>query len=215
MEDRAPSLRVWVQALVRSAGFHFALAVLPLVVLLLALNGFLGGDEAAYLYFRGVRAEHPGLTTCFRLLTDWGNPVFYAAYAAVLIRGLRRRDRRLTRFALTYLAVQLLVSFLLVRVLKMSLGRPRPGEGDIHEFFTWSGSYHSLPSGHTTEVMGAALPLAMWRRRALLSLGLGAFTALVAGSRIYLGWHHPSDVAWGLVLGSYAAWLIHTYGWRD
>ncbi|THB68020.1 MAG: phosphatase PAP2 family protein [Desulfovibrio sp.] len=193
---------------------HYLITVAPLVVGLWLLYTLLGTDQACHEFFRAFRHEHPGLTPLVRFITDWGNPLFYAVYAALLLRGVVGRDKKLVRFVFLYILVQVCVSLLLVRVLKITLGRPRPGEGHIHDFFSFSGSYNSLPSGHTTEITTAATPLALWGKKIWLSLGLGAIIALVALSRIYLGWHHPSDVLFGLILGSWGAWLIHVFGWN-
>ena len=65
---------------------------------------------------------------------------------------------------------------------------------------------YSFPSGHAaTAVAGALgvsriLPQARW--------GFWIVAALIAYSRVYLGVHHPSDVAGGALLGLACAWLV-------
>lgn len=61
---------------------------------------------------------------------------------------------------------------------------------------------YSFPSGHaSTAVAGACALTAMWPRARLVAWVLAA---LIAGSRLYLGVHYPSDVLAGAVLG----WLV-------
>jgi membrane-associated phospholipid phosphatase len=164
------------------------------------------------LFFKGVRAEGPLLKQVMKVFTDLGNPLFYAVYLGIFLYGWRTKNRALMRFALTYAVVQLLISFALVRVLKITLGCPRPGvEGGCLPF-SFDAAHNAVPSGHSTEIAGAILPLAMRQGSVLLSLGLGLLLAVVAYSRIHLGWHGPVDVAFGLMFGGYAAWLIHVYG---
>lgn len=155
----------------------------------------------SYYYFREHRAVHETLKDAMFLVSDFGNPVFWIAYAAMLAAGLYRRDRFLTRFALVYLAVQLVISFGLVHLVKFTLGRPRPGLGLFYQPFSFTPGYDSLPSGHTAEIYGASLPLAAFFSRWWVTLSLGLFAALVAFSRIYLGRHHPGDVFFGWIFG--------------
>ncbi len=164
------------------------------------------------LFFARVRAAGPHLKQVMRLFTDLGNPLFYVVYLGIFLYGWRTRNRSLMRFALTYAVVQLLVSFALVRVLKITLGCPRPGvEGGCLPF-SFDAGHNAMPSGHSAEIAGAVLPLVMRWRNVLFSLSLGSLLAVVAYSRIHLGWHSLADVGFGLMFGAYAAWLIHVYG---
>ena len=181
-----------------------------MLVLVLLAQGF-ADEDAVYVFFRQFRSTHAFLTFVARLLTDWGNPAFYVVYGLLLWHGWRTKNSNLIRFVLAYLIVQVLVSFGVVRILKISLGRPRPGEGDLLHFFSFAARYNSMPSGHTCEIVAACLALVLYWQRLALSLGLGIVIALVAGSRIYLGMHHPSDVAFGLLLGAFAGWAIYCF----
>lgn len=186
----------------------------PLLLVLAVVLAGLGDEAGVAAFFREHRAAHPALKTFFEIVSDWSNPVFYLVYAGFLVQGLRRGRRDLVRLALCYVAVQLLVALLAVRLLKTTVGRPRPDAGSEYLPLTGDPGHHSLPSGHTTEIMGATLPLALRWRTLLGTLGFGLLAALTGFSRIYLGWHHPTDVFFGWLLGSAAGLGIHLLATR-
>lgn len=167
-----------------------------------------GADTAALL--KAARARHPVWSALMHALTDWGNFIFYIVYARLLLQGWRQKDEARLRLAGLYVAVQLIVAFGVVRLLKIMLGRPRPGVEGLYDFFSFAAANNSLPSGHTTEIFGAALPLALWKRNPALSLGLGAFAGIVGASRVFVGSHHVSDTVFGLLLGLFAGLLTYT-----
>jgi undecaprenyl-diphosphatase len=79
------------------------------------------------------------------------------------------------------------------------------------DLWTFNPYYHSLPSGHTTEIFGAILPLVLFFRRWPVTILLGLMAALVGFSRIYLHQHYPTDVMFGWLFGSYAGWATYAY----
>jgi membrane-associated phospholipid phosphatase len=187
----------------------WAVMSLPLVLTVAACFAFIGGEEAVAAHFAAWRPEHPFAVRLLKLYTDWGNPAFYLVYAAILARGLKQRRRDLTALALGLLAAQLLVSLAAERLLKTAIGRPRPDVGGPFAPWSFDAGHHSLPSGHTTEITVHTLPLALRARSWLLPLTLSLVTGLMGASRIALGWHHPTDILAGWVLGSLGGMLAH------
>lgn len=190
MPRRAPSpLAAW------------ALFSLPLVLVAAACFVLLGSEADVAAHFAAWRPAHPDAVRLLKLYTNWGNPAFYLVYAAILARGLWSASREATALALAYLAAQLAVSLALERLLKIAIGKPRPGVGG--PFLPWSldPGHHSLPSGHTQEITLQALPLALRAASWLAPLGLGLAAGAMGASRVALGWHHPSDLLAGWLVG--------------
>lgn len=187
------------------------ICVLPLLLTLLAVTVLVGTGDEVTQFYRQYRYNHETLTAFMRFLTDWGNPALYVVYAFLLWRGIRNGNQKQKRFVLTYIVIQLLVALVLVRIFKVAIGRPRPGEGVLFQPGSFDSAYNSLPSGHTAEITGASIPLAYYAGRYAPSLLMGLFIALIGFTRIYLGMHHTSDVFFGMLTGSFAAFAIHSF----
>jgi membrane-associated phospholipid phosphatase len=117
-----------------------------------------------------------------------------AGGAALAPRGERRERWR----AATATVVG---AYALNTAVKFALRRPRPQLDGLPPLARTPTAL-SFPSAHATTSFAAA--------RAFAKLGLPraplyAVAALLAGSRVYLGVHYPSDVLAGAILGSLSA----------
>lgn len=175
---------------------------LPLVVIAVGAMALCGGEAGVAQYFDAWRAANPEAVFWVRLYTDWGNPALYLVYAAMLYRGLARGRADLTARAGAYLAAQLLVSLAIERVLKIGIGRPRPGVGGPYVPFSLDAAHNSMPSGHTVEMTVQTASLAVFARSLALPAALGLALGLMGLSRLAMGAHHPTDLLAGLVVGS-------------
>ncbi|MBM3202900.1 phosphatase PAP2 family protein [Candidatus Woesearchaeota archaeon] len=95
-----------------------------------------------------------------------------------------------------------LLSGLFADVFRYGLGRARPNAGVAEGLYgpTLKARFHSFPSGHTTTAFGTAVALSiLFPPMTLPALTLAGG---VGWSRLYLDYHHPSDVLMGMVLGS-------------
>jgi undecaprenyl-diphosphatase len=87
------------------------------------------------------------------------------------------------------------------------INRPRPFETNgIHEFVFHQPTY-SFPSDHATFLfaLGFSFYLSGYKK---LSFGVLIMATLMAIARMGLGFHYPSDLAAGAILGVVIAWII-------
>jgi membrane-associated phospholipid phosphatase len=154
--------------------------------------------------FRGAIAgwRTPGFLAAMEWVTLFGQGwVLGAIGLAVALIGHRLGRRELLRAGLVAVPA-LVASGLLARVVKILVGRPRPGvvdEGLAHWGPSLAAGYNSFPSGHATAAFTLAAVLAAaspsWR------LVLYSLAVLIAFSRVAVDAHFVSDVVAGGLLG--------------
>jgi membrane-associated phospholipid phosphatase len=125
---------------------------------------------------------------------------------------------RMTRAVLSLLAARFGFLFLAIgapglftSIAKYVIGRARPfvgGRDDPFAYmpFNWHPAYASLPSGHSTNAVAAAIAIgAIWpSARPVLWL----YALLIMASRVIVLAHHPSDVLAGALVGAVGAVLM-------
>lgn len=116
------------------------------------------------------------------------------------------------RFGFIFLAVA--VPGVIVAIVKRIIGRGRPYVTDPVDPFAylqlvWRADYASFPSGHATTAFGVLVAVGVvWPR--LLPV-LWIYALAVAGSRVVVGAHYPSDVIAGAVVGTVGALLVRDW----
>jgi membrane-associated phospholipid phosphatase len=150
----------------------------------------------------------------FDRLTDFGLSGWFLfpfgfvllCLAALISPVLSRMSQRVlsaiaARFWFLFLAIA--VPGLFVAIVKRLIGRARPtvgGHDDPFAYmpFVWRPEYASLPSGHATTAVAAALAIgAIWPRTRIV-MWLYALTIML--SRVVVLAHHPSDVLAGALV---------------
>ena len=175
-----------------------------------------GLDGWVLAWVAGHRSEWPAVTALARAVTRFGDPSPAAAIVVVValllawmhhrgVSGIGRGE------GLFWVAVAA-GGHALVMVLKACVRRERP---PLAHRLVVETSF-SFPSGHSNYaavMLALAVGLLAWRlgtaprwRRAVAGGTLLVLALLVAGSRVWLGVHYPSDVAGGLVLGT--TWVL-------
>jgi undecaprenyl-diphosphatase len=154
--------------------------------------------------FRGAIAgwRTPGFLAVMEWVTLFGQGwVLGAIGLAVALIGRRLGRRDLFRAGLVAIPA-LMASGLLSRVVKILVGRPRPGvvdQGLAHWGPSLAAGYNSFPSGHATAAFTLAAVLAAaspsWRP------ALYGLAVLIAFSRVAVDAHFVSDVVAGGLLG--------------
>jgi undecaprenyl-diphosphatase len=116
------------------------------------------------------------------------------------------------RFGFLFLAIG--VPGLFVTIVKRLIGRARPGVGDhddpfAYAPFSWSSEYASMPSGHSTTAVAAAIAIgALWpRTRAVMWI----YALLIMFSRVVVLAHHPSDVIAGALVGAAGVYVVRRW----
>jgi len=132
-------------------------------------------------------------------LADYG--VVWMLLAA--FKGRRRGPGR--RRAITALALAGFGSYGLNRVVKQAIGRERPNSEGPAESLVRQPTSSSFPSGHTLAAFCAAVAIPETTGGVAAAT---AFAGAVAGSRVHLRAHHPSDVVAGAVLGTALGVLV-------
>jgi undecaprenyl-diphosphatase len=121
------------------------------------------------------------------------------------LSGKPKEGRELYRLAGALAVESLIVNQGLKRVFK----RERPLVAQRRPHAVRQPSTHSFPSGHSTSAMTAAILLSETK---VLPRSVIAITAgIVAGSRIHVKMHHPSDVVAGLSVGAAMGWIIRRW----
>ena len=153
-----------------------------------------------------------------RALCDWGQYPFYLLFLWLLVTRSNERPALSLAIAKGYLLAQLVGSLVIVRSLKMLLGRARPDQLDLlGGVATWIGptfnaSYHSFPSGHTADLFtSATFVLVVFRPTWPGQVALVCAVS-VAVSRVALSKHMPSDLFAGALIACVVSLLV-LYKW--
>jgi lipid A 4'-phosphatase len=200
-----------------SPAVRVGLAVAVTTILVLVTIEIVDRPLALFLH-----ARDPDLHALFgqigRLGEAWGWLILFAlAFAGLHWGGELPRLRpaaepmRALSAVPAFLFASIAVSGLAADILKVVLGRLRPKllfSADLYGFtwLGWRADHWSFPSGHTATIV--ALISALWWLwpRHLLFYILAA--AIVAGSRIVVGAHYPSDVMGGALVAVLTTWYV-------
>ncbi|WP_084038793.1 phosphatase PAP2 family protein [Demequina sp. NBRC 110053] len=154
----------------------------------------------------------PWLTTVMTWITTLFGPVVLPIIVGVGCAVWWWRTRQWRDPAL--LAGAMILSTIMTMTIKVIVERPRPEE--LFQVVPGYETSFSFPSGHSTGAATFVMVIAylLWRRhRTLLalvlwSLGAIAITAIVATTRMYLGYHFLSDVLAGACVGLFTLGLV-------
>jgi membrane-associated phospholipid phosphatase len=179
------------------------LAVVLLIITATCV-ALIASDADPAITYRLEKYTDPALKRALALLTYTGEATLYllpAAAAAWYFRFRLRDECRFRTAVFTFCAIGL--SGLLVNLLKVSFGRVRPGGpfDMVGDFVgpTLTMYARSFPSGHATTLGAITALVAALAPRWLLPVAILA--AIVGVSRLVVGYHFPSDVIAGFLLG--------------
>jgi membrane-associated phospholipid phosphatase len=207
---------LWLGALVRPARPLGRGQARPLI----AWSVILAVASAASMVLLDARAtglaaaEPHWVRGAFEKITDFGLSGWFLFPCGLILLFLAAvNSRRLpalaqgvlaaltARFGFLFLAVAL--PGLFVSIVKRLIGRARPyvgGHDDPFAYvpFSWRPEFASMPSGHATTAVAAAIAIgAIWPRTRIV---MWIYAATIMVSRVAVLAHHPSDVFAGAVV---------------
>ena len=172
-------------------------------------------------------AQHLPLwfTETFEQITDFGLSGWFLYPLGFIIVSLAvigaRALPRMTQGVLALLAarfgfifVAIAVPGLFVTIVKRMIGRARPyvgGHNDpfVYMPFIWRPAYASMPSGHATTAVAAAIAIgAIWPRTRVV---MWLYALLIMFSRVVVLAHYPSDVIAGALVGTVGALMVRRW----
>uniref|UniRef100_A0A8C3F7J1 Polyisoprenoid diphosphate/phosphate phosphohydrolase PLPP6 n=1 Tax=Chrysemys picta bellii TaxID=8478 RepID=A0A8C3F7J1_CHRPI len=158
----------------------------------------------------GERSAWGSARPLLRLLEVSGHGV---PWLAGTLYGLGRSESPAGREVLLNLLFALLLDLVLVAVVKGLVRRRRPTHNKMDMFVTISVDKYSFPSGHATR---AAMVCRFVLHHLVLAIPLRVLVvlwAIIVGiSRVMLGRHNVTDVAFGFIMG-YMQYNVVKYFW--
>lgn len=183
---------------------------------IIALMVWLDVQEIGWMPPRGTPSLWP-----VRILTDFGKDAYVLAALATMmlivalvaaaLRGTSRAQWLSFGLRLQFVFFAVLAPLLAGEMIKWAVGRGRPfvgGKANPFNFVPFAGTeaYASFPSAHAITAFALAFAVsAVWpRARAAMIV----YALLIAGSRLVLLAHHPSDVVAGALIGVIGAMAV-------
>jgi len=112
---------------------------------------------------------------------------------------------------LGYVFVAIALPGLFVTILKRLIGRLRPSELGPYVYvpWSWNAAYASMPSGHATTAVAAAIAVgALWPKARVV---MWVYAALILASRVIIQAHFVSDVLAAGFVGGFGAILVRNW----
>jgi membrane-associated phospholipid phosphatase len=198
-----------------------ALALFAIAVVVIIASMFVFDTKA----IEWARREPLWLHDFADVITNYGrSSTFLYPFGIVLLLLASALSPALTRMSqgvLAALAVRFGFLFvaiglpsLFATIIKRLIGRARPYVGTHDDPFAympfiWKPEYASMPSGHATTALAAAVAIgAVWPR---LRPVMWLYALVIMASRILIFVHHPSDVLGGAVVGVVGALMVRRW----
>jgi undecaprenyl-diphosphatase len=166
------------------------------------ITGLVKKGDITILYLLNRRIHCNWLNVFMRAVTQLGSTGFSVLLPLILMLTAQQGIKTMG----AEIGSTLILGQIIVQLLKRLVNRPRPYNilKDIVAKKPPACKY-SFPSGHTCAAFSIAFQIAA--NIPSLAVVLILIASMVAVSRIYLGFHYPSDVAVGVII-AYISYLI-------
>jgi undecaprenyl-diphosphatase len=157
----------------------------------------------------------------FNEITDFGKSGWFLIPIGALIVLAAIATPAAGRFAnlvlaslmvrLSYLFFAIALPSLFVTIVKRLIGRVRPSELGPYAYVPWSwkSAFASMPSGHATTAVAAAIAIgALWPKA---RLPMWIYAAVIMASRVIIEAHYLSDVIAAAFVGAFGAILVRNW----
>ena len=117
--------------------------------------------------------------------------------------------------------------YLCASIIRPAVQQLRPTNPDnpvsamLHIVRGYIGGKYGFPSCHAANSFAIAVFTTLWFRRKWLAVLLIGWALLECYTRLYLGVHYPSDIVFGMAIGSLIAYIVYSlskriyYYWCD
>lgn len=215
---RRPRGDIRLRPRVSPAGFAISVVVIAAII----ATTMVTCDASAII---AARALPDGVHRVFGIITDFGKSGWFLfPIAAMMLALALTTSPRFGQFGagvaaalavrLSFLFAAIVVPGIFTAVTKDMIGRARPfvgGSADpfLYHPFAWKPAYASLPSGHTTTAVAAAVAIgALWPGSRPY---VWFYAVVIMVSRLIVTAHHPSDIIAGAVVGTVGAMLVRNW----
>ena len=107
-------------------------------------------------------------------------------------------------------AVNLCASIIRPAVQQLRPTNPdNPVSALLHIVHGYKGGKYGFPSCHAANSFAIAVFSTLWFQRKWMAVVLVAWALLECYTRLYLGVHYPSDIVFGMAIGSLIAYIVY------
>lgn len=161
----------------------------------------------------------PFMDSAILVITDFW---FFVGVACFIIAYSIRKDK----FPKTILFCALLIvavgctDYLCASIIRPAVQQLRPTNPDnpvsamLHIVHGYIGGKYGFPSCHAANSFAITVFTTLWFRRKWIAAILICWALLERYTRLYLGVHYPSDIVFGMAIGSLIAYIVYSLSKR-
>ncbi len=157
----------------------------------------------------------PFMDDAILVITDFW--IFVGVVCCIIAYSIRKDKFQKTIIfcALMILAVGC-TDYLCAGIIRPAVQQLRPTNPDnpvsamLHIVRGYTGGKYGLPSCHAANSFAIAVFTTLWFRRKWLAVLLIGWALLECYTRLYLGVHYPSDIVFGMAIGSLIACIVYS-----